>query len=104
MKLLKDRDPEDQKDHPKPEDGDEKNMQNEHSLLCLYENRLHFILKSVIQYCRSKCNKDYEKMTDLYKRLYCASLKIQKHEDVRVYAGSVCGALAAMDEISKEFQ
>lgn len=104
MKLLKDRDPEEQKEVPKSEDTDEKNLQNEHSLLCLYENRLHFILKSVIQYCRSKSNKDYEKITDMYKKLYCASLKIKKNDDVRLYAASVCEALSAMDDISKDFE
>ncbi|CAH0721287.1 unnamed protein product, partial [Brenthis ino] len=104
MKLLKDRDPEEQKEVPKSEDTDEKNLQNEHSLLCLYENRLHFILKSVIQYCRSKSNKDYEKITDMYKKLYCASLKIKKNDDVRLYAASVCEALTAMDDISKDFE
>ncbi|XP_075986623.1 erythroid differentiation-related factor 1 [Anticarsia gemmatalis] len=104
MKLLKDRDPEEQKDTPKPEDNEEKNMKNEHSLLSLYENRLNFILKSIIQYCRSKSNKDYEKITDLYKKLYCASLKIKKDEDIRKYAASICDVLLSMNEISKEFE
>ncbi|XP_063834389.1 erythroid differentiation-related factor 1 [Ostrinia nubilalis] len=104
MKVITDRDPEDQKDQPKPEDGDEKTMKNEHSLLGLFENRLHFILKSIIQYCRSKSNKDYEKMTDMYKKLYSASLRIKKDDDVRIYAGSVCEVLIAMDQIEKEFE
>ncbi|XP_072933711.1 erythroid differentiation-related factor 1 isoform X2 [Epargyreus clarus] len=104
MKLLKNRDPEDQKETSNPEDGEEKSMKNEHSLLCLYENRLHFILKSIIQYTRSKSNKDYEKMTDMYKKLYCASLRIQKNEDLKLFAGSICEVLEAMDEIDKEFE
>ncbi|XP_063896210.1 erythroid differentiation-related factor 1 [Helicoverpa armigera] len=103
MKVLKDKDPE-EKETPKPDDGDEKNMKNEHSLLSLYENRLHFILKSIIQYCRSKSNKDYEKITDLHKKLYCASLKIKKNDDIRLYAASICDVLVNMDEISKEFE
>ncbi|XP_061723474.1 erythroid differentiation-related factor 1 [Cydia pomonella] len=104
MSLLKHRDPEDLKDTPKSEDQDEKTMKNEHSLLSLFENRLHYILKSIIQYCRSKSNKDYEKMTDMYKRLYSASLKIKKDDDIRIYAGSICDVLEAMDDISKEFE
>ncbi|CAG5021015.1 unnamed protein product [Parnassius apollo] len=104
VKLLKNRDPEDQKETPRPEDGDEKTTKNEHSLLCLYENRLHYILKSIIQYCRSKSNKDYDKMTDMYKKLYCASLKIKKDDDIRCYAASICDVLETMDEISKEFE
>ena len=103
MKLISEKDP-DEKEQPKPEDSDEKNMKNEHSLLSLYENRLHFILKSIIQYCRSKSNKDYEKITDLHKKLYCASLKIKKDDDVRLYASSICSVLVSMDEISKEFE
>ncbi|CAK1540939.1 unnamed protein product [Leptosia nina] len=102
MTLLKTRDQE-EKDAAKPEENDEKSLKNEHSLLCLYENRLHHILKNIIQYCRSKSNKDYEKMTDMYKKLYCASLKIVKSEDVRSYAGSICDVLMTMDGISKEF-
>ncbi|XP_045539818.1 erythroid differentiation-related factor 1 [Papilio machaon] len=103
MTLLKNKDPE-EKEPPKPEDAEEKTIKNEHSLLSLYENRLHFILKSIIQYCRSKSNKDYDKMTDMYKKLYCASLKIKKNDDVRLYAASICDVLTAMDEISKEFE
>ncbi|XP_059045506.1 erythroid differentiation-related factor 1 [Achroia grisella] len=103
MKLMKDRDPEEQKD-AKPEDGDEKNVKSENGLLTLYEARLHFILKSIIQYCRSKSNKDYEKMTDMYKKLYCCSLKIKKDKDIRLYAASLCDVLTAMDDISKEFE
>lgn len=104
MKLLKERDPEDQKDAPKSEDTDEKSIKNEHSLLALYENRLHFILKSIIQYCRSKSNRDYDKITDMYKKMYCASLKIKKDDDLRIYAGSICDVLDAIDGISSEFQ
>ncbi|RVE46761.1 hypothetical protein evm_008545 [Chilo suppressalis] len=104
MKLINDRDAEDQKDQQKTEDGDEKAIKTEQSLLSLYENRLHFILKSIIQYCRSKSNKDYEKMTDMYKKLYMASLKIKKDDDVRAYAASICDVLNAMDSINKEFE
>ncbi|XP_068625723.1 erythroid differentiation-related factor 1 [Battus philenor] len=104
MKLLKDKDPDEQKETPKPEDGDERTIKTEHSLLTLYENRLHFILKSIIQYCRTKANKDYDKISDMYKKLYCASLKIKKDEDVRIYASSICDVLVSMDEISKEFE
>ncbi|XP_034837423.1 erythroid differentiation-related factor 1 isoform X2 [Maniola hyperantus] len=104
MKVLKDRDPDEQKETPKPEEGDEKTLKNEHSLLSLYENRLHYILRNIIQYCRSKSNKDYEKITDMYKKLYCASLKIRKNEDVRLYASSICDVLVAMDGISKDFE
>ncbi|XP_053619855.1 erythroid differentiation-related factor 1 [Plodia interpunctella] len=104
MKLIKERDTEDQKEVPKSEDIDEKSSRNEHSLLSLYECRLHYILKSIIQYCRSKSNKDYEKMTDMYKKLYCASLKIRKDEDIRLYASSICDVLVAMDGICKEFE
>ncbi|XP_038219728.1 erythroid differentiation-related factor 1 [Zerene cesonia] len=102
MRLLKNRDPED-KETTKPDESDDKSLRNEQSLLALYESRLHYILKSIIQYCRSKTNKDYEKITELNKKLYCASLKIKKHEDVRVYAASICDVLTAMDEICKEF-
>lgn len=102
MKLLKDKEPDDRE--PKPEDLDDKSIKSEYSLLCLYENRLNFILKSIIQYCRSKSNKDYEKIGDMYKKLYCASLKIKKDDDVRVYAGSVCDVLEDMDSICKEFE
>lgn len=101
MKLIKDRDTEDCKDSKVDSD---RTLKNEESLLSLYENRLHFILKSIIQYCRSKLNKDYEKMTDMYKKLYCASLKIKKDPDVRIYAASICDVLSAMDEICKEFE
>ncbi|CAG9794690.1 unnamed protein product [Diatraea saccharalis] len=104
MKLIKERDPEDQKDQPKSDDGDEKSIKNEHSLLSLFECRLHFILKSIIQYCRSKSNKDYERMTDMYKKLYMASLKIKKDDDVRLYASSICDVLNSMDDISKQFE
>ncbi|XP_050357401.1 erythroid differentiation-related factor 1 isoform X2 [Nymphalis io] len=104
MKVLKDREPEENKEVPKSEEHKEKTLKDEHSLLCLYENRLNFILKSVIQYCRSKSNKDYEKMTDMYKKLYCASLKIKKSDNVRLYAASICNVLTAMDDISKEFE
>ncbi|XP_041985240.1 erythroid differentiation-related factor 1 [Aricia agestis] len=105
MKMMKDRDPEDQKDQndQKPEEAEEVGIRNEHSLLSLFENRLHFILKSVIQYCRSKANKDYDRMTEMYKKLYSASLKIKKDDDIGVYAGSIYDSLVAMDEISKEF-
>ncbi|KAL0861106.1 hypothetical protein ABMA27_009607 [Loxostege sticticalis] len=103
MQVIKDREP-DEKEPTKPDDSDEKTLKSEHGLLGLYENRLHFILKSIIQYCRSKNNKDYEKMTDMYKKLYCASLKIKKDDDIRVYASSVCDVLNAMDEIEKEFE
>ncbi|KAM3959812.1 LOW QUALITY PROTEIN: erythroid differentiation-related factor 1 [Aphomia sociella] len=104
MKLIKDRGPDEQKDIPKPDDDAPEAMKSEHGLLSLYEGRLHFILKSIIQYCRSKSNKDYDRMTDMYKKLYCASLKIKKHEDVRLYAGSICEVLTAMNDISKEFE
>lgn len=103
MKVIKDRDPE-EKELPKPEENDEKSLKSEYSLLCLYESRLHFILKSIIQYCRSKSNKDYEKITDLYKKLYCASLKIRKNDDIRPFAGSICDVLVSMDDICKEFE
>ncbi|KAJ8709854.1 hypothetical protein PYW08_009858 [Mythimna loreyi] len=103
MKVLSEKDPE-EKEAPKPEDTDEKNMKSEYNLLSLYENRLHYILKSIIQYCMSKSNKDYEKITDLYKKLYCASLRIVKNEDIRLYAASICDVLASMDEINKEFE
>lgn len=104
MKLIKERDPEEQKETPKADEQDEKNMKNEHSLLNLYEIRLHFILKSIIQYCRSKSNKDYEKITDLYKKLYCISLKIKKNDDARLYAGSISEVLTNMDAVAKEFE
>lgn len=102
MKVIRDRAPEDQKDNPK-EDQDEKPI-GEFGLLTLYENRLHFILKSIIQYCRSKSNKDYEKMTDNYKKLYSASLKIKKDDDVRLYAGSICDVLQAMDAVNTDIE
>lgn len=79
-------------------------MKSIHGLLNLFECRLHFILKSIIQYCMSKSNKDYEKITDLHKKLYCASLKIKKNDDERLYAASICEVLASMDEISKQFE
>lgn len=104
MKLIKERDPDEQKETPKVDDQDEKTMKNEHSLLNLYENRLHFILKSIIQYCKSKSNKDYEKITDLYKKLYCTSLRIKKNDDTRLYAGSICEVLTNMDAVDKEFE
>ncbi|XP_026754166.1 erythroid differentiation-related factor 1 [Galleria mellonella] len=103
MKLIKVRGP-DQKEAPKPEDADDTSIKSELGLLSLYEGRLHFILKSIIQYCRSKSNKDYEKMSDMYKKLYCASLKIKKDNDVQRYAASICDVLTAMDVISKEFE
>jgi hypothetical protein len=103
MKVIKDRDPEDPKG-PKLDEGEEKSSKNEHSLLALYESRLHFILKSIIQYCRSKNNKDYEKMSDMYKKLYLTSLKIKKDDDFRAYASSICDVLTAMDDIGKEFE
>ncbi|CAG9569172.1 unnamed protein product [Danaus chrysippus] len=103
MKLLKDRDPDEKIEKDKP-DGDEKSLKNEHSLLSLYENRLHYILKSIIQYCRSKSNKDYEKITDMYKKLYSVSLKIKKDDDIRLYAASVCEVLTSMDSIISQFQ
>lgn len=104
MRLIKERDPEEQQEAPKPDDQDEKNIKNEHSLLNLYEIRLHYILKSIIQYCRSKSNKDYEKITNLYKKLYCVSLKIKKDDDARLYAGSICDVLINMDAVDKEFE
>lgn len=109
MKLIKNKDPDDMKDKPKEtktksDDSEDKSIKSEHSLLQLYENRLHFILKNIIQYCRSKSNKDYEKMSDMYKKLYCASLKIRRNDDVRLFAGSVCEVLDSMDGISKEFE
>ncbi|CAH0597621.1 unnamed protein product [Chrysodeixis includens] len=104
MTVLKEKDPDEQKEPTKHDENDEKIIKTEHSLLSLYENRLHFILKSIIQYCRSKSNKDYEKMTDLHKKLYCASLKIKKDDDIRLYAASVCDVLVDMDAISKEFE
>ncbi|XP_052745030.1 erythroid differentiation-related factor 1 isoform X3 [Bicyclus anynana] len=104
MKVLKDRDPEEHKETPKPEEADEKTLKNEHSLLALYENRLHFILKNIIQYCISKSNKDYEKMTDMYKKLYSASLRIRKDDNIRAYASSICDVLVSMDGISKDFE
>ncbi|CAG4973536.1 unnamed protein product [Colias eurytheme] len=102
MRLLKNRDPDD-KDTQKHDESDDKSLRNEQSLLALYESRLHYILKSIIQYCRSKTNKDYEKIAELNKKLYCASLKIKKDDDIRVYAASICDVLTAMDEICKEF-
>lgn len=104
MKLLKDKEPEDQKESPEPEEKADKTIKNEHSLLTLFENRLNYILKSIIQYCRSKSNKDYEKITDLYKKLYCASLQIKKDDDIRIYASSICDVLLSMDEIDQEFK
>ncbi|XP_045525694.1 erythroid differentiation-related factor 1 [Pieris brassicae] len=101
LMLLKNRDPE-EKD-TKTEECDEKSLKNEHGLVSLFENRLHHILKSIIQYCRSKTNKDYEKMTDMYKKLYCASLKIVKNDDMRLYAASICDVLNIMNNIAKEF-
>ncbi|XP_037967622.2 erythroid differentiation-related factor 1 [Plutella xylostella] len=106
MKVIKQRDPDEkptpnpEQETPKPEE--ETGCRSEIALLTLYENRLHCILKSIIQYCRSKSNKDYEKLTDMYKRLYCASLKIKKDDDVRKFADSICDVLTAMDEISKQ--
>ncbi|KAL4703602.1 hypothetical protein ACJJTC_006779 [Scirpophaga incertulas] len=102
MKLIKNRDPEEQKEPVKPEDEQGKITNDEQKLLCLFENRLHFILKSIIQYCRSKSNKDYERMSDVYKKLYSASLKIKKDDDVILYASSICDVLTAMDDISKD--
>ncbi|KAF9823571.1 hypothetical protein SFRURICE_011877 [Spodoptera frugiperda] len=96
MKVLKEKDPEEKE---KIEETDEKNLKGEFSLLCLYESRLHFILKSIIQYCLSKSNKDYEKMRDTYKKLYSVSLRIKKNEDIRLFAASICDVLANMDEI-----
>ncbi|KAJ2941556.1 hypothetical protein O0L34_g14608 [Tuta absoluta] len=104
MKLMKERDPDEQREHTKCEDHDEKSIKNEHSLLALYENRLHFILRSIIQYCKTKSNKDYEKITEQYKKLYSVSLRIKKSDDVSTYAGSICDVLVGMDEVSKEFE
>ncbi|CAH2059085.1 unnamed protein product, partial [Iphiclides podalirius] len=103
MRLLKERGAE-ERDQAKAEDGDERPIGSELSLLCLYENRLHYILRSIIQYCRSKSNKDYERMSAMYKSLYCVSLKIKRDEDVKAYAASICDVLTAMDEISKEYE
>lgn len=103
MKILKDKDTE-QKEAPRPEDREEKDIQTALNLLTLYEKRLHFILKSIIQYCRGKSNKDYEKIANLYKKLYCVSLKIKKDDDVKKYAASICDVLLSMDEINKEFE
>lgn len=100
MKVLVGKDSE---DNPKP-DTEDKNIKSEHSLLSLFENRLNFILKNIIQYCRSKSNKDYERMTDMYKKLYCASLKIKKSEVVKEYASSICDVLIDIEEISKGFE
>ncbi|CAH0697020.1 unnamed protein product [Spodoptera exigua] len=100
MKVLKEKDPEEKE---KVEEADDKGMKSEHSLLSLYECRLHYILKSIIQYCLSKSNKDYEKMRDTYKKLYSASLRIKKDNDIRIFASSICDVLANMDEISKLF-
>ncbi|XP_073963657.1 erythroid differentiation-related factor 1 [Choristoneura fumiferana] len=102
MKVIRDRAPEDQKETK--EDQEDKPNMGESELLKIYVGRLHFILKSIIQYCRSKSNKDYEKMTDNYKKLYCASLKIKEDEDVRLYAGSICDVLEAMDAVSTEIE
>lgn len=104
MTVLKDKDPEDSKETQTTPDQDDKTNKNEYKLINLYENRLHCILKNIIQYCRSKSNKDYEKLTDMYKKLYCASLRIKKDEDVRKYADSVCDVLNVMDGIAKEFE
>lgn len=104
MKLIKERDPDEQKETPKVDDADEKNMKNEHSLLNLYEIRLNFILKSIIQYCKSKSNRDYEKITDLYKKFYCITLRIKKNDDTRLYADSICEVLTNMDAVDKEFE
>lgn len=40
----------------------------------------------------------------MYKKLYCASLKIKKVDDIQVYSGSICDVLEDMDEICKEFE
>lgn len=103
MKLLKDKESEEPRD-PKPEDLNDKSIKSEHSLISLFENRLNFILKSIILYCRSKSNKDYERMGDMYKKLYCSSLRIKKDDDVKVYAGSICDVLEDMNGIYKEFE
>lgn len=84
-----------------PRTDEQGEFKNDSQLLSLLENRIHYTLKSMIQYCRSKSNKDYERMTDMYKKLYCTSLKIKKNDDLREYAVSVCTVLEAMEEIVK---
>lgn len=99
IEVLKEREPDEVKEKPKLEDEEEKTMTSDHSLLNLFENRLHFILKSIIQYCKSQSNKDYVKMTEMYKKSYCASLKIQKSDDVKLYASSICNVLETIEDI-----
>ncbi|GBP19298.1 Erythroid differentiation-related factor 1 [Eumeta japonica] len=100
MKIIKERDPEEVKDERCKED--EEGLTSEYNLLGLYEARLHHVLKSIIQYCRTRSNKDYERMTDVYKKMYCASLRIKKSEDLKSYAASICDVLDAMDKVEKE--
>ncbi|CAH2096825.1 unnamed protein product [Euphydryas editha] len=104
MEVLQERDPDENKEKTKSEDGDENSIKSDYSLLNLFENRLHFILKSIIQYCRSKSNKDYETMTEMYKKLYCASLKIKKSDNVKLYASSICDVLDDIEDIMCTYQ
>ncbi|XP_012551683.1 erythroid differentiation-related factor 1 [Bombyx mori] len=103
MRLLRDRAPEEQPPQ-RPEEGEERATSSERSLLALYESRLHHALRSAIQYCRAKANRDYERLAHMYKSLYSASLKIQKSDDVKAFAASICDVLMSMDSICKEYE
>lgn len=99
IKYIQTRDPEE--NQPANPD-DVTDMKSEHNLLGLLENRLHFILKHMIQYCKNKTNKDYDRMMELYKKVYCISLRIQKSSDIRTYATSFCQILEEMEIVFKD--
>lgn len=102
IKTIAEREPDDVKEDAKKENV--KEMLNDYKLLSLLENRLNYLIKSIIQYCRSKSNKDYEKMTEMYKKLYSVSLRIKKSDNIKNYATSICDILEEMEVIIKEYE
>lgn len=99
---MKERDPDEVKEIAASENHED--IKSEDYLLTLLESRLHFILKNIIQYCRSRPNKDYEKMADMYKKMYSVSLRIKKSDDVAQFAESLCDVLESIDAIAKEYE
>lgn len=86
----------------------DEDLKAEFKLLIIFQQRLQFILKSLIQLCLQKhsgvSKKDSDKMSSAYKNMYSLTLRIGKFEcaDCKNFAKMLCEVLIKMKDYANE--
>lgn len=87
---------------------EDEDLKAEFKLLTLFQQRLQFILKSLIQLCLQKhsgvSKKESDKMSSAYKNMYSLTLRIGKFEcaDCKMFAKMLCEILIKMKDYAND--